>query len=89
MFAINLGDLAQDSQNHRFVHLLIRPVLDASKIVLAEPNKADGCAVVLACDDARAEAIVHIIRMKFSKSALRCYSNITKTGKVGKTWHRV
>jgi len=87
MFAVNLGDLVQDSLDHRMAQMLVAPV--RGDVITAEPGRVDGFAVLLACDDTRAQAIVDVIRLKFAKSALRCYTNAGKTGKPTKTWRRI
>jgi hypothetical protein len=61
--------------------VLVAPV--RGEVIEADPQRFDGMAVTLACDDERAAAIVEVIRLKLKKSELRCY-----TGS-GKTWRLI
>jgi len=70
MFAVNVSDLTRDAIVAGF---LVGPVTRAGNIVRAEPSAADGHALVLDCDDEQAQAIVDVIRMKYSKGQFRCY----------------
>ena len=79
MHAVNLADLT--NRKARLAWLLIGPV--AGEIVDAEPHVFAGAAVVLACDDERAQAIVDVLRVGLNRYELRCYKCR------GKTWKRI
>lgn len=70
MYSINVADMSKDEITSRF---LIVPVIQSRQIVDNEPGRFDGGAVVLECDDARAKAIIDVIRIKYGKNEFRCY----------------
>jgi len=86
-YAINIADLTALPQARSVVSpMLLAPVTPHRIIVQAEPGRVDSGAVLLECDDARAEAIIHILRQKQpQKNLLRCYR---RRGR-GRTWQRV
>lgn len=69
--SVNVSDLSRFDDFS--LKILLQPVIKSKQIVNAEPERVDGHAVILDCDRERALAIVGVIRMKFSKSQLRCY----------------
>jgi len=82
-YAVNLGDLSE--VNNRIVGTyLVGPVMGNS--VDVDPKKVDGIAVILDCDDERAQAIVDVIRIKRKRHELRCYVRKTPTAK---TWKKI
>jgi len=88
MNAVNVADLAaaagaQGTATNLVMRILIAPVTESRIVVVAERGKVAGDAIVLECDDERAEAIVEIIRKKYKKHELRCYRGKSKT------WRRV
>lgn len=85
MYAVQLSDLlcAGHSADHLALSILTRPVI--GHVVEVEPNKIDGIAVVLECDDERAEAIVKVIRAKYNRNQVRCYQSKSGAG----AWKRV
>ena len=76
MYAVNISDLANNTPQLRFVHLLVAPVL--GETVLAEPKCMDGHAICLDCDLEQAEAILRLIKEYTPESTIRCYRQ-TKT----------
>jgi len=80
-YAINIADLTRDPI---MASLLIGPVTAAHLIVRAEPNAADGHAVILECDQQRAKAILDVIRMRYDKATVRCYRQGPRGG-----WRRI
>jgi len=81
MYAVNLPDLVGDDLGRRMAAMLVAPV--RGEVVQTDPRRFDEVAVVLACNDERAAAIVEVIRLKFKKPALRCYQGS------GDTWRRI
>ena len=62
------------------IQLLIKPLL-TDLVIEAVPNRFDGIAVLLDCDESRGAAIHQLIRKKYPKYRLRMYRS--KTGKGG------
>jgi len=82
-YAVNVADLA--THENRFLGTwVVGPVV--GETVNAEPERLDGMAVILDCPLIRARAIVDIIRLKRTKSQVRCY--VRKSIKA-KTWQKV
>ena len=79
-YAINIGDLTRDEI---IAHFLIAPVA-TDEIINANKKMLDEGAMVLGCNDERAEAILHVIRLKHPKNLMRVYYS-----KTGKGWKRV
>lgn len=80
-YAVNLADMTKE-KFRLIAPFLVGPV--QGEVVDTEgPDRVDGKAVMLACDDERAAAIVAVIRMRMARNELRCYQGH------GRTWKRV
>lgn len=80
-YAINICDcMGKDL----IFQMLIDPVTSNKRRVTAEKDKMDGQALVLECDNERAEAIIDVIRLRFKKHQLRMYVSRT-----GNSWIRI
>jgi hypothetical protein len=79
--AVNVADL---TRNPAFVtEVLLGPVTPSRLTVGAELDRVDGIALVLEADDARARAIVEILRVKDSRMgrySTRAYVEGTRGG---------
>ena len=80
-YAVNLADLMGNSMGRFMARLIVRPVAGESVQVSAE--RFDEEALILDCDEERAEAIIRTLRMSLSKNDLRCYQSEN-----GKGWRR-
>ena len=72
--AVNISDLTRYDEIPR--QCLIAPVVSSRTSIDGEPGRLDGNAVVLECDDARARAIIAILRAydtKAKRYQLRAY----------------
>ena len=81
-YAVNLGDLVRP-ENRIVASAMIAPVQGGT--VEVDRQRVDGVAVLLNCDDERAQAIVDVIRLKRRKHELRCYVRKTDTAKTWKS----
>jgi hypothetical protein len=70
-YAVNLADLA--AIDSPVVRMLIVPHISSRQTVEVERRRVDGTAVVLACPEAQAAAIVEVIRLRIPRHRLRCY----------------
>jgi hypothetical protein len=68
-YAVNVADLSLDGVAFRAQLLLSPDVVPTRRIVKCGPNLDDG-AVVLECDDQRAEAICEVLN---TERPVRCY----------------
>jgi len=85
-YAVNLADLSR-SEMQFIAGILLGPVIKGRNCVDAEPGRADGAAVVLECEQERAEAIIDTLRTGFKARAWpkpRAYKS-----KNGGKWRRV
>lgn len=66
------------------MQLVVRPFLaddpDKARIVQVDKNRPDEVALVLDCDDVRAEGVVQLIRLVYSRNEWRCYCSQTENG---------
>lgn len=81
MYAVNLADMTGNDLNRRMVAMLVAPVV--GEMVHIDRQRIDAVAVILNCEEERAQAIVEVIRLKLRKHELRCYK------KNGKGWKSV
>jgi len=84
-YAVNVCDLSTLQQRDFIASLLFSVEILTSDVVDAEGNRMDGSAIILSCENTRIEAIIQIIRKKYSKNIMRIYRS--ETGKGG--WKRV
>ena len=86
MLAVNLADLATLQQGKPGLcmpMLLISPVMRRETID-TNRRKVDGAAVILECDDDRSDAILQVLRMKYTRAQLRIYRRGPRGG-----WHTI
>ncbi len=69
-YAVNVADLTTLGP---IASILLADCVPNKILVQCEAGRVDGSAVVLECDDERAQAIVAVIRMKHPKYKVRCY----------------
>jgi len=69
-YAINLADLMYPDRT-LMAQILIAPV--SREVVRLSKDELDSEAVILNCDEERAQAIVDVIRLKYKRHELRCY----------------
>ena len=79
-YVINTGDMTKDPILGQF---LIAPLIKNQQIVNCEPGQIDGGGVLLECDETRAQAVIDVLRLKYSQNKFRAY--VAK----GKTWKRI
>lgn len=84
-YAVNVADWTACRDDFG-LRILLGNVVDADRPMLvdAEPGRVDAPAVVLDCEEERAEAIVDVIREKYERHELRCYKSTT-----GRSWRRI
>lgn len=82
MYAINLADW--HAHNDFALRTLLRDVVGTDPQTVCCEAEVDGDGVVLACDDERGKAIVHVLRKKYHQNLLRSYYS-----KTGGSWKRV
>ncbi len=81
-YAVNLADLSTFKQRGDIgVEFLVVPVIQSGLTVEINKRRVDGVAVILDCDEERAEAVVAVLRKKLARNVLRCYKS--KTGRGG------
>ena len=71
-YAVNVADLTTLDD---ITLWLFTPVIQGKKTIVAEPNRIDGSAVILECNEERATSIIHVVRLK---NKIRFYKR-TKT----------
>ena len=79
--AANIADLTRYDDIPR--QCLVAPVVQSKQIIDTEPGRLDGAAVVFECDEARARAIVSLLRSydaKAKRYSLRAYSEGPRGG---------
>ena len=80
MYAVNIYDL---TMMHKMpVALLLGPVTESQRIITVNPKRLDESAVVLECDNKRAEAIIVMLATVLSTKA-RYPCRVYRQGKRG------
>jgi len=86
-YAVNLADLTF-REVEMAVRLLLSPVCPNKLVVDAEKKRVDGAALVLECEEERAQAICEVLQtLVYPRKGLRgprCYES-----KTGKSWRKV
>ena len=72
LYAINIADWSTHKSDLG-LKILLQPVVDQDRQVIAEPGRIDGIALQLNCDDKRGAAIIAMIRKKYPRNSIRCY----------------
>ncbi|MHA1662686.1 MAG: hypothetical protein ACTSVR_05450 [Candidatus Thorarchaeota archaeon] len=80
-FAINVSDLSQE----QILAMIYSDVLANKVLVNTEPDRIDGIAVVIECEEERAKAIVETIRLKKNKNEMRIFESTDYM----KTWRKI
>lgn len=75
MYAIHMADLLVLQREHPIAAMLLADVITPqSATIRVDGKRFDGIALTLDCGDERAAAIVEVLRMKFHKYIVRCYT---------------
>ena len=83
MYAVNVADMTT-TDNAILAMFLIGPMCQRRTTINVEPKRIDGMAVLLECNDEKAQAMLRIVRLKRKKHEFRFYHS-----KTGKNWKRV
>jgi hypothetical protein len=86
-YAVSICDLLTMSKHDKVLHMVVAPLVDRGRVVEAERSKVAGIghAVMLACPEEQAAAIVQVVRRKYGKNQCRFYASVTGNG----GWKRV
>lgn len=86
-YAINIADTLYPDRL-ALLQLALRPYLpsfEKARVVSVDPERFDGRALVLECDDERGAAIISLIRARCKPWEWRCYYSAAGEG----GWKRV
>lgn len=81
MYAIHLADLIVLQRDDAVMRILLSPKVSQEPIDLGG-GQFDNFIVPFTCPDDQAEAIVAVLRKRYSREQVRCYRHL-------KTWKRV
>lgn len=71
-YCVNIADLTKDPI---LAQSMIAPISRSMTIIPCEKDRGDGGGLLLEVTDEQAEAIIQVIRFKYSKNEMRCYKN--------------